>query len=55
MTRDDAETLKQRIIEILHEELYGQGKGDIDGRQKAADRIIAEIIAPIQAAHKPSI
>lgn len=53
MSGDDAETLKRKIVEILYSELNEDGHGGIDGRQEAADRIIAEIIAPLRDASKP--
>ena len=50
MTEDEAKALKQKIVEILYAELdvaeYEPGYSSIEGRQEAADRIIAEIIAP---------
>jgi hypothetical protein len=39
--------IKQRIILILYDELYVSGDHSIEGRLEAADRIIAEIVAPI--------
>ena len=51
---DTLNGMKQRIILILYDELYVSGDQSIEGRLEAADRIIAEIVAPIQAAHKPS-
>jgi hypothetical protein len=49
MTDDERLSLKRRIVEILYSELYADGLGDIDGRQEAASRIIAEIVEPRDA------
>lgn len=53
-TEDTLNGMKQRIILILYDELYVSADQSIEGRLEAADRIIAEIVAPIQAGHKPS-
>lgn len=46
--------MKQRIILILYDELYIFGEHSIEGRLEAADRIIAEIVAPVLSGSQPT-